>query len=454
MQQHPIRATQGGVRDSRSPPGAAVATPRTADDRFSEADRLHMARAIALAHRGLYTAHPNPRVGCVLVRDGQRVGEGWHARTGGPHAEAHALDLAGESARGATAYVSLEPCCHVGRTDPCTERLREAGIRRVVAAMLDPDPRVRGRGAAFLGENGIPIETGLMEREAAELNLGFSLRMHRRRPFVRCKLAMSMDGRTGLANGESRWITGPPARTDAHRLRARSGAILTGIGTALHDDPALTVRHVDAGELYPDDAVAPPIQQPLRVVLDSSLRLPPQAVLVREAGESLVLHAGSSMADDASPSTARSRSGLEARAQALRKAGAQVQQMPSPAEPSGTGLIDPTAVLNLLAERGINEVLLECGPTLAGAMLSRGLVDELVIYMAPCLLGPDAQPLLDLAPLTAMSSRRQFQWIEQSRLGDDLRLVLRPIADSSESEGPGWTGSVPVATASLVTGEE
>ena len=320
-------------------------------------DHRYMARAIRLAERGLYTTHPNPRVGCVLVNDGEIVGEGWHERAGGPHAERNALAAAGERARGAVAYVSLEPCCHHGRTPPCTEGLIEAGVSRVVAAMGDPNPLVAGKGLALLEQAGIEVECGLLEPQARALNPGFVKRMERGLPHVRCKLAMSLDGRTAMASGESKWITSEAARADVQRLRARSEAIVTGIGTVLADDPSLNVR-MGAGEL--PGVEGEPIQ-PVRVVLDSRLRMPEQARMLGLPGQTLVL------CIDQDPS----------HAVRLEGAGAVVYEVPE-----SDDRVDLESALRYLARQEINEVLLETGPTLAGSALQAGLVDELVIYMA------------------------------------------------------------------------
>ncbi len=370
-------------------------------------DHRHMAQALALAARGLYTTDPNPRVGCVLVNGGQVVGEGWHARAGEAHAEIHALMAAGPRARGATAYVSLEPCCHHGRTPPCTEALVEAGVARVVAAMSDPNPRVGGQGLARLAAAGIAVSSGVLEAEARALNPGFVMRMRQDRPFVRCKLAMSLDGRTALASGESRWITGEAARRDVHRLRARSSAVMTGVGTVLADDPALTAR-------LDDEALI----QPLRVVLDSRLRTPPGARILASPGRTLLVAA--------SPTPADPRRALEA-------AGARILESPAGAD----GRPALPAVLAELGRREINEVHLECGARLAGAALAAGLVDELVLYVAPLLLGDAARGLFHLPGLKRMSQRVELQLLELRAVGRDWRLRLcRREADGTVAPGP------------------
>ncbi len=350
-----------------------------------------MARALALAERGLYTTHPNPRVGCVLVLNGTVVGEGWHQCAGEPHAETHALRTAGPQAAGATAYVTLEPCCHHGRTPPCTDALIKAGIQRVIAAMPDPNPLVSGRGFAALTAAGIEVTRGLLEKQAAALNASFIQRMRTGRPYVRCKLAMSLDGRTALADGESQWITGEAARADVQRLRAQSAAIMTGIGTVLADDPALTVRRHDLGR--PD--------QPLRVVLDSALRLPPNARVLSEPGHLLVL----TCRDDAAHSAVLAAKGAEV--------------MVLPAAEHGVDLV---AVMNELGRRGINEVLVEAGARLNGALLQAGLIDEMVIYIAPHLMGDAALGLFHVH-IGTMAARIALDIVEWRAVGTDFRLT-------------------------------
>lgn len=360
---------------------------------MSAADYRWMARALTLAQRGLYSADPNPRVGCVLVRNGDLVGEGWHERAGEAHAELIALAAAGDRARGATIYVTLEPCCHYGRTPPCTEALLQAGVARVVAAMRDPNPQVAGQGLAILGKAGIAVECGLLEAEARALNPGFIQRMTQDRPLVRLKLAMSLDGRTALASGESQWLTGEAARQDVQRLRARSSAILTGIGTVLADDPGFNVRLPEVS------------RQPLRVILDSELRTPPTARTLQLPGSVLIFTAVADL-DRQAP---------------LQQAGADIVVV----RKAGQGL-DLPAILVELARRESNEVHVECGPTLAGAWLQAGLVDELVIYMAPLLLGDQARGLFQLPALTRMSERTELEVLEMRAVGKDWRLRLRP----------------------------
>ncbi len=328
-------------------------------------DQHYMARAIRLAARGVYTTHPNPNVGCVLVNDGAVVGEGWHRQAGGPHAEVFALQQAGERARGATVYVTLEPCSHHGRTPPCVGALVAAGVGRVMVAMQDPNPRVAGRGMQGLRDAGIAVQAGLLEDQARALNPGFISRMQRGRPWVRVKLAASLDGRTAMASGESKWISGAAARQDVQRLRARSSAILTGIGTVLADDPALNVR-LDVQQLCGVE----PLRQPLRVVLDPELDMPAQAQMLSLPGQTLIF---------TSVSDPRRYAGLQ-------QNGAEIALVAG-----ARGQLDLSAVLEQLAAREINEVLLECGPTLAGAFLQAGLVDELIVYLAPHLMG-DSRP--------------------------------------------------------------
>jgi len=352
-------------------------------------DRAHMARAIELAARGLYTTDPNPRVGCLLARDGRVVGEGWHERPGGAHAEAAALAAAGEAARGATAYVTLEPCNHHGRTPPCSQGLVAAGVARVVYALPDPNPVAVG-GHARLAAAGIEVQAGLMAAEAAQLNPGYLRRLQGGLPWVRVKLAASLDGRTALANGESRWITSKAARTDAQYGRARSSVVLTGIGTILADDPALNVRVPESD------------RQPLRVVLDSRLRTPSDARVINREGQVLVI----ATQEDA------------ARRQSLQRQGVEIAIVEAE-----QGRPDLQAVLRLLAARGANEVWVEAGATLAGAFVRQGLFDELVLYLAPTVLGPDARPLLDLPALESLQARPALRFTGCRPVGDDVCLT-------------------------------
>jgi len=354
-------------------------------------DYTHMSHALQLAERGLYSTDPNPRVGCVLVKEGVVIGTGWHAVAGGPHAEIHALNEAGANARGATAYVTLEPCCHHGKTPPCTDALLAAGVARVVAAMTDPNPKVGGRGLQQLRDAGITVDSGLLESQALALNPGFVLRMRSGRPWVRCKSALSLDGKTALANGQSRWITGEAARLDVQRFRARSSAIVTGIGTVLADDPRLTVR-IDTSQQ--------PVRQPLRVVLDRQLRIAPAAKLLAQPGKTLIFTA----AGDAQ------------RVAALQSDDVQVVTLPG---------LQLDAVLTHLAQQQCNEVWIEAGATLSGAFLSAGLVDELILYVAPKLLGDTARGLFHLPALSALADAVSLELTDVRMVGQDLRIIAK-----------------------------
>ena len=373
---------------------------------FSDADSRFMTRALELAARGFYTTRPNPRVGCVLVAHDEIVAEGWTAPAGGLHAEANALAAAGDRARGATAYCTLEPCAHFGRTPPCADALVAAGVARVVVAAGDPFEKVAGEGFQRLRAAGITVECGLMETEARALNVGFHARLERGRPWLRLKLAASLDGRTAMASGESRWITGEPARRDVHRLRARSCAVVTGVGTVLADDPQLTARRDMLGDLDPFDLDFLDGTPARRVVLDGALKTPPGA-RVLEGGGALIV------TTDGAATERRARYGEQARIEAL---------------PAVDGRIDLAAVQARLAALECNEVLLECGPTLAADALARGLVDELWLYQAPVLMGAEARPLADLH-LDRMAERLRMKLEDVTRLGEDLRLILVP-ADS------------------------
>ncbi len=359
---------------------------------MSPDDYRHMARALTLARRGLYGTDPNPRVGCVLVDRGEIVGEGWHQRAGEAHAEVIALEAAGSRARGATAYVTLEPCCHHGRTPPCTDALLQAGITRMVAAMPDPNPQVAGKGLKQLRDAGMAVDCGLLESEARALNPGFIQRMTQGRPFVRLKLAMSLDGRTALASGESQWLTGEAARRNVQRLRARASAILTGTGTLLADDPGLNVRLPEAP------------RQPLRVILDTGLRTPPTAKTLGLPGSVLIFTAVANP-DRHAP---------------LQAAGAEIVVMPR----AERGL-NLRAIMAELARRECNELHVECGPTLAGALLQAKLMDELVVYMAPLLLGDKARGLFQLPKMIRMNERTELEIVETRAVGRDWRLTLR-----------------------------
>lgn len=362
---------------------------------FSAPDSRHMARALHLARRGLFTTQPNPRVGCVVVDgNGEQVGEGYHQRAGEPHAEVLALRQAGARARGGTAYVTLEPCSHHGRTPPCADALVNAGVGRVVAAMEDPNPEVSGRGLGRLREAGVSVSSGLLENEARALNPGFIKRMEQGLPWVRVKLASSLDGRTAMASGESMWITGEAARADVQRLRARSSAILTGVSTVLFDDPSLNVRLSSEEELV----------QPLRVILDSSLRTPETAKTLQLPGEVLIVHAEGQSTD---------------REKRLRNAGAQLSLCGS----ANSGGLDLDEVLRVLAKREINEVHVEAGATLCGALLSAGMADELVVYMAPHIMGDGGRGLFHLPDVSAMEQRVPLTVSDIRAVGGDWRIT-------------------------------
>jgi len=365
---------------------------------LSAEDFRCMADALRLAARGEYSTRPNPRVGCLIVRDGVPVGRGFHHHAGGPHAEVMALGEAGAAARGASAYVTLEPCNHHGRTPPCVDALIAAAVARVVYAAEDPNPLVAGQGAARLRAAGVEVSCGALAAPARELNRGFFSRLERGRPFVTLKTGMSLDGKIALANGQSQWITSAAARADVQRMRARSCAVMTGIGTALADDPALTVRdpRYDLGGT-----------PPWRVVLDAALRLPPQARFFDDPAPVLVL-------------TASVDAGRRA---ALAAAGANVDVVPAAA----AGL-DLHAVLRRLGALAINDLLVECGPLLAGALLAAGLVDELVCHVAPKLLGAGARSAYALTELTSLTDCPALEIVEVGRIGPDLRLIARPVA--------------------------
>ncbi|TAH50429.1 MAG: bifunctional diaminohydroxyphosphoribosylaminopyrimidine deaminase/5-amino-6-(5-phosphoribosylamino)uracil reductase RibD [Betaproteobacteria bacterium] len=360
---------------------------------FSAIDHAAMARALALAARGLETTSPNPHVGCVLVKDGQIVGEGWHRRAGEPHAEVHALSMAGSAARGATAYVTLEPCSHFGRTPPCADALIDAGIDRVVAAMEDPNPLVAGRGLARLRAAGIATDHGLLRQEAVELNIGFVSRMTRGRPWLRLKAASTLDGKTALNNGVSQWITGDAARRDGHRWRARACAILTGIGTVREDDPQLTVRAV------------PCERQPLRIVVDSKLDISPQARILQ--GDPILI----ATASEDGP-----------RIRALEADGHQVLVLPG-----ASGKVDLPQLMRLLAERGLNEIHAEAGLKLNGSLLREACADELLLYVAPMLVGDAAQGLFRLPELADLEHAMRLRIHDLRSIGEDFRLIARTI---------------------------
>lgn len=358
---------------------------------FSALDHAMMARALTLARRGITTTTPNPRVGCVIVKDGIVAGEGWHRRAGEPHAEAIALAKAGGAAKGATVYVTLEPCSHHGRTPPCADALVASGVARVVAAMSDPNPLVAGRGFARLQSAGIMTNVGLLEQEAIELNLGFVSRMKTGRPWLRLKAAASLDGQTALNNGSSQWITGPDARRDGHAWRARACAILTGIGTVRDDDPRLNVRDVACE------------RQPLKVLVDSRLEINPDAKLLQGAPTLIVC----ALED-------RQKQAM------LEDKGAEVIVIPNPANK-----VDLAALLNTLGERGINELHAEAGHKLNGSLIRERCVDEILLYLAPMLIGSQAQGLFNLPELENLSDSLSLDIRDMRMTGKDLRLVAR-----------------------------
>ncbi len=358
---------------------------------FSEKDCAYMARALRLAERGRLTAHPNPVVGCVLVNNDEIVGEGWHERTGEAHAEVNALQSAGKKARGATAYVTLEPCAHHGKTPPCTDALIDAGIGKLIAAMVDPNSQVAGSGFKRLVQAGIDVRQGLMQDVATNLNCGFLKRVTKGRPYVRLKIACSIDGAIAMASGESQWITGPEARSDVQRLRARSGAILTGIGTVLADDPSLNVR---------DKQITSRSRQPLRVVLDSGLRMPQSARMLSLPGATLICCVGKRASGDFGSSNTEVMS-----------------------FPDVDGRVNVDTVLEELANRSVNEVLVEAGPKLLGNMLDRSLVDELVIYQAPHIMGNQTRGFVETPGWTSLTDRRELQFVDVRRIGRDTRMT-------------------------------
>ena len=377
---------------------------------FTAQDSVWMAQALRLAERGLYTTSPNPRVGCVLVRDGDIVGEGWHERAGEPHAEVLALRAAGEAARGATVYVTLEPCSHHGRTPPCADGLIAAGIARVTVAVQDPNPRVAGQGIAKLRAAGIEVECGLMEAAARELNIGFFARMTRGTAWLRSKIAMSLDGRTALANGVSQWITGEAARQDVQHWRARSCAVLTSINTVLADDARLNVREIETA------------RQPLRVVLDSQLRIPLNARILNGGCERVVAEPPGAPRRPPCGGNVLIYTAVRnaEKSEALEKAGASVCVLPD-----SKGQVDLAGMLGDLAQRGCNEVLVEAGSTLNGALLRAGLVDELLLYLAPQLLGDAARGMAQLGELTCLDQRVDLKWQDVRQIGNDLRIIVK-----------------------------
>lgn len=370
---------------------------------YTSADHVFMAQALRLAEQGFYTTTPNPRVGCVIVKDGVIVGEGAHLKAGQPHAEVFALRQAGELARGADAYVTLEPCSHHGRTPPCANALVQAGVKRVVAAMTDPNPKVAGRGLAHLHAHGIEASSGLMQAQAYELNPGFISRMTRGTPFVRTKIAASLDGRTALANGDSKWITGEPARQDVQHWRARSCAILTGVGTVLADDPRMNVR--DLAFLKTSYG-----RQPLRVIVDSNLRISPEAKILH-GGNALVVYS----------------SNPKNKLAALQDTGATLLEVSS-----DQGNVCLRSLLEVLAAREINELMVEAGQSINGALLQQNLIDEYIFYYAPVLMGGAAKGMFELPSLTDMQQRAQLHISEVRQIGQDIRVRAKPVSKSPD----------------------
>ena len=368
---------------------------------FSSEDTRFMRRALELAANGLFTTDPNPRVGCVIVRDQHVVGEGWHEKAGQPHAEIHAMKQAGKSADGATAYVTLEPCAHYGRTPPCCDALIQAGISRVVVAAQDPNPLVNGKGVAALTAAGIKVELGLLQEEASELNIGFLSRMRRQRPWVRMKVAASLDGKTALPNRQSQWITDEAARRDGHKWRARASALLTGIGTLKDDDPQMNVRWVETS------------RQPIRVLVDSRLEANPQAKMLLKPGAWIVT---------ALEETAQSNDAWKK----LSDAGHRIVSLPNQ-----VGKVDLQAMLRWLASEGVNELHIEAGYKLNGSLLREHCVDELLCYIAPRLMGPGLE-MFDLPELSTMPENLQWCFVDHEAIGRDLRLSLRKLASIEE----------------------
>lgn len=365
-----------------------------------EQDRRYMARAIELASNGLFTTDPNPRVGCVIVKDNAVIGEGWHERAGGPHAEIVALQQAGANTAGATVYVTLEPCSHFGRTAPCADALIGANVAKVIVAMMDPNPLVAGKGIEKLSEAGISVEHGLLAEESSLLNPGFVKRMQQQLPYVRCKIAMSLDGRTAMASGESQWITGEAARQDVHLYRARSSAILTGIGTVLADDPSLTARLSEKDNpvlsSFADD------DQPLRVIIDTQVRTPVNSKMLGLPGTTLI-YTGSTN---------------QQRISDLEQAGAEVVQVECDGEH-----VNLEAVLHDLARREINEVMIEAGSQINGAALSKSLIDEFIFYIAPSLMGDQARGAFHLPEVTTMAQKLELELVDTRQIGEDWRII-------------------------------
>lgn len=354
---------------------------------MADSEKALMARAVALANNSLFLSDPNPRVGCVIARDGNVIAEGWTQPAGQPHAEIHALSKAGAAARGADVYVTLEPCSHTGRTGPCTEALIKAGVKRVFAATIDPNPLVGGEGFERLRAAGVEVHVGLCEEAARSINRGFLRRVAGGRPWLRLKLGATLDGRTAAADGESRWITGAGAREDVQRWRARSSAVVTGIGTVLADDPSLNVRLDGAA------------RQPLRVVLDSRGRIGAGARMLSVPGPTLIVTAG-------------------ARPDGVGECAAVT---------AANGRVDIESLLNLLAERECNEILVEAGPTLSGAFAASGVVDEYVIYLAPSILGDGGRGMFDLGRHLALRESLALEFTSVEMIDQDIRILARAV---------------------------
>lgn len=374
-------------------------------------DEFFMAQAVALAKKGWYTTHPNPRVGCVLVRDGQIIAQGWHQFAGQGHAEVNALaelERNKQSAKGATAYVTLEPCSHFGRTPPCSNALIEAGVTRVVVAMADPNPLVAGQGIKRLQEHGLEVRVGVLEAEARALNPGFIQRMETGKPLLRCKMAMSLDGRTAMASGESQWITSAQARADVQRLRAENSAVLTGIGTVLADDPSMNVRDERFADL-----TSQRLRQPDRVIMDSQLKISPDANILHQEGQSVIC-------------TAKSSGQQTQKLQALEQSGALIEYLETETI-AGREVLSASALMTVLAKHQYNEVLLEAGATLGGSLLRAGVVDELVVYMAPHLMGGEARGLFNIPGLDKMSDRIELDIKDIRAVGRDVRITAKVL---------------------------
>lgn len=388
-------------------------------------DQTYMARALQLAAKGLYSTSPNPRVGCVILKDGEIIGEGWHQKAGEPHAEVHALSMAGSRGQGATAYVTLEPCSHYGRTPPCAEALVKAGVHRVVGACPDPNPSVAGRGYQMLRDAGIDVLESCLAEQAETLNVGFMKRMRTGLPYVRVKIAQSLDGRTAMASGESQWITGPQARQDVQRLRARSCAVLTGADSVLTDNPSMTVRPAETGI----DQAEHLWRQPLRVLVDGRLRVPPKAKFFQQQGPILVA-TGPSSGSENDPVIERSTNYGENVQLWRSPIPATASDTAEPAKPGqtepnrkGKHFVDLQALLKHLGQIGINELLVETGAQLAGAFVQENLVDEMILYTAPTLMGSSARPTLTL-PLEQMNQQIRWHWQDIRQVGGDLKLTL------------------------------